>query len=70
MSNHTKQALVTAPDGSLVSVEIVVCPPSRRRAAGNLNSDRNSRRSPAPQRGARWLAREAGLADVRKGSKS
>jgi hypothetical protein len=68
MNNRTKQALVTAPDGSLVSVSVTVCPPSRRRAAGSLNSDRNSRRSPAPQRGARWLAREAGLADVRKES--
>jgi hypothetical protein len=61
----TKAALVKAPDGSLVSVEVVVCPPSRRRAAGSLQK-KQARRAVAPQRGARWLAREAGLADVRK----
>lgn len=63
MSTRMRHALIKAPDGSWIGVVVTVCPPSRRRAAGSIQRAGGHQR---PQRGARHLAREAGLADIPK----
>lgn len=60
---HMKQVTVIAPDGTEVTTYALVCPASRRLAAGSIQQPRYQKKHSI---GARHLAREAGQCDTRK----